>query len=110
MTVEVRRRLLELLWSRLRCPACRRPMSVKSMIRELVCEACRVRYPVLPHGVRIMLEPGRAQHSRQILSGGPEAQRMVAEYRGFGAWRGKTRNAIKPPSIVYGEDVARRYA
>ncbi len=46
----------------------------------------------------------------QILSGEPQGQRMVAEYRRFGTWLGRTRNVIKPPSIEYDEDVARRYA
>jgi uncharacterized protein YbaR (Trm112 family) len=79
MTAEVRRRLLEALWGRLRCPACRQPMFAKSMVRELVCEVCGVRYHVLPHGVPILLEPGKVQHFRQILSGGLQGQRMVAE-------------------------------
>ena len=110
MTAEVRRRLLEVLWSRVRCPTCHRPMSVTSMIRELVCEACGARYPVLPGGVPVLLEPAQARRFREVLCSEPDGQRMAAEYRRFGTWGARVRNAIKPPSIVYDEDVARKYA
>jgi SAM-dependent methyltransferase len=35
---------------------------------------------------------------------------MVQEYRRFGTWRARARNLLRPPSIVYDERVAQRYA
>ncbi len=35
---------------------------------------------------------------------------MVSEYRRYGSWRQRIRNILKPPSIVYDEDLARRYS
>jgi SAM-dependent methyltransferase len=35
---------------------------------------------------------------------------MAQEYSRYGTWRGKLRNALKPPSIVYDVDVARKYS
>ncbi len=110
MTAVVRRRLLEVLWSRLRCPACHRPMPVSAMAGEVICQACGERYPVLTNGVPVLLEPVQARRFREVLAGEPQGQRMAAEYRRFGTWRAKLRNTIKPPSIVYDEDVARKYA
>ncbi len=109
MTAEVRRRLLEVLWSRLRCPACHRPMPASKMTGELVCETCGGRYPVLPSGTPVLLEPIKAHRFREILESEPGGLRMAAEYRRFGTWKAKLRDAIKPPSIVYDEDVARKY-
>jgi SAM-dependent methyltransferase len=35
---------------------------------------------------------------------------MAQEYRRFGTWRARVRNLVKPPSIAYDEDVARKYS
>ena len=110
MSGEIRQRLLGQLWSRLRCPACRRPMPVKTMVGELVCDGCGAHYPVLPGGVPILLAPEQAQRFRKILESEPDGQHMAAEYRRFGTWSARLRNAIKPPSIVHDEDVARKHA
>ncbi|MBP1609927.1 MAG: hypothetical protein H6Q04_2162 [Acidobacteria bacterium] len=45
-----------------------------------------------------------------ILSEDPGGKAMVREYRHFGTWREQVRNALKPPSIVYDEDLARKYS
>ncbi len=35
---------------------------------------------------------------------------MVQEYQRFGTWRARLRNRIKPPSLAYDEDTARKYS
>jgi SAM-dependent methyltransferase len=45
-----------------------------------------------------------------MLKEDPGGQGMVREYRRRASWREKFRRAFRPPSIVYNEDVARRYS
>ncbi len=110
MSAEVRQRLLEVLWGRLRCPACHRRLPVRKMAGELVCEACGGRYPLLPSGIPVLLEPIKAHRFREILESEPGGRSMAAEYRRFGTWRARARGLLRPPSIVYDEDVPRKYA
>ncbi len=62
-----------------------------------------------PGGVPLLLVPeerGRVAAVLQQESG----RRMTEEYRRKGTWRASIRRAIRPPSIVYDEDAARRNA
>ena len=110
MSSEIRRRLLDGLWQRLRCPACRLPLPVSTPAEELVCRGCRTRYRVLPTGVPILLDPARREQFRKILEEDTHGRRMANEYERYGTWRASLRSWIKPPSIAYDEDVARKHS
>jgi len=109
MTADIRRRLLEQLWCRLRCPSCHAPLSGEMTAGTLICATCRQGYPVLAGGAPVLLSPARQAEFRTVLedTGG---KRMLKEYHGFGTWRARLRSWIRPPSIVYDEAIARKYA
>ncbi|HYK87345.1 MAG TPA: methyltransferase domain-containing protein [Acidobacteriota bacterium] len=57
-----------------------------------------------------MLKPEQRERFAAILREDPDGRRMVQEYHRFGTWRTRVRTLLKPPSIVYDEDIARRYS
>jgi len=57
-----------------------------------------------------LLVPAQRARFDRILKEEPAGKRMVAEYRSQGTWRKRIRDFIKPPSIVYDENVARKYS
>jgi SAM-dependent methyltransferase len=75
-----------------------------------VCRACDTEYPILPGSVPALLVPSQRAKFDRTLHEDPGGRRMSREYRLYRSWRRKLRNAVKPPSIVYDEKVARRYS
>ncbi len=69
-----------------------------------------VTYPITSGGVPILLLPEKRAHFSQMLEEDPESRRMAQEYRRYGSWRQRVRQVLKPPSIVYDEDAARRHS
>ena len=67
-------------------------------------------FPVLPEGPPILLLPEQRERFSRVLHETPGGSRMVEEYRSRNSWRARLRSAVKPPSIVYDEDVARRFS
>ena len=110
VTDPTREALLSQLRMRLRCPACHAAIRWQCQSHDILCGACGACYPVLPSGVPVLLKPEQRSHFAAVLSEDTAGQRMVREYRRFGTWRARVRNLVKPPSIVYDEDVARRYS
>jgi len=110
MTVEIRQSLLSQIFSRLRCPVCHAALRWESGCQEIPCAACGAQYPVLPGGVPLLLVPEQRSRFAAVLSEDPGGRRMVKEYHRFGTWSGRARNLLKPPSIAYDEDVARKYS
>ncbi len=110
MTDAIREGLLRQLRSRLRCPACHAALQWKAGAGEILCSSCALSYPVLHDSVPILLPPARRSRISAALHEEPGGQRMVREYRRYGTWRARVRNLIKPPSIVYDEDVPRKYS
>ena len=108
--LEARQRLLRQVWGRLRCPACRQAMPCAKIEVEITCGACAARYSVLPAGVPVLLRPEKAEQFRNVLRSDPGGKRMTEEYRRYGTWRARLRAWVKPPSIVYNEDVAGKHA
>lgn len=85
-------------------------MPCERLDAEITCRFCLTCYPVLPSGVPILLRPEKAEQFRTILSDDSAGKQMAGEYRRSGTRRARFRGLIKPPSIVYDEDVARRFA
>jgi len=85
-------------------------MPLEKVPGELACNGCGATFPVLPGNIPVLLEPTKAERFRAALERDPDGRRMAAEYRRYGSWRARIRSAVKPPSIVYDVDVARRYA
>ncbi len=110
MTDPIRENILAQLRTRLRCPACHAAIPWDNGAREIGCATCGGSYPVTPTGVPVLLVPAQRSRFAAILGSDPDAQGMVREYRRFGTWRARLRRLLKPPSIVYDEDVARRYS
>jgi SAM-dependent methyltransferase len=106
---EFRKCLLSEVWSRLRCPACHSGFSWDDRSAEIPC-SCGARYPVLPGGVPLLLVPEERARFDAILGQEPGGKRMAEEYRKYGSWRARLRTAVRPPAIVYDEDVARKYS
>jgi SAM-dependent methyltransferase len=52
----------------------------------------------------------RQKQFASILNEDPGGTAMVREYGRFGTWRAQVRNVLKPPSIAYDEDLARKYS
>jgi len=102
--------LLERLWSSLRCPVCHTGIELIWGTGEIRCGACPEVFPVLPGGVPVLVVPEQRARFQRVLSEDAGGKKMAEEYRRFGTWRAKVRSFIKPPSIVYDEDVARRYS
>ncbi len=110
MTAEIRQLLLSELFSRLRCPACHSALSWDRLTSNIRCAACNECYCVLPGGVPVLLRPEQRERFASVLREDPGGRRMVQEYRRFGTWRARLRNVLKPPSITYDRDTARRYS
>jgi len=106
----VRDSLLKRIWLLLRCPLCHQGMAWDGQEAEIQCGACRAVYPVLPGGVPLLLIPAQREKFSKTLREAPGGVRMTREYRRHGTWRASLRNLVKPPSIVYDEQVARRYS
>ena len=85
-------------------------MPIARLGEGLVCRECGARYPVLPGGVPVLLPLAKADRFRKVLAEDPQGRRMAEEYRRFGTWPSRVRSWIKSPSIVYDEDVARKYS
>jgi SAM-dependent methyltransferase len=105
----LRSALLSEIWRRLRCPACHIGLQWDGCDVEIRC-SCGVRYPVLPGRVPLLLVPKERVRFDAVLRQEPGGKRMVEEYRKFGSWRARMRKAVRPPSIVYDEEVARKYS
>ncbi len=103
-------RHLNHLWSRLRCPICHACIEFGKGSREIRCCACSEVFPVLPGNVPLLVVPEQRARFQRILTEDAGGKKMVEEYRRFGTWRAKVRSLVKPPSIVYDEDVAQRYS
>ncbi len=110
MTAEIRQRLLSEVFSRLRCPACHTSLSWDRLTSNIPCTACNEHYGVLPGGVPVLLRPEERERFCSALREDSGGQRMVQEYHRFGTWRARLRSFVKPPSIVYDLDTARRYS
>jgi SAM-dependent methyltransferase len=103
-------RLLDKIRDSLRCPACHHLVRWVSGTSEISCNACGLSYPVLPEGPPILLVPEQRERFSRILHEASGGRQMVKEYRCRNTWRTRLRSALKPPSIVYDEDVARRFS
>jgi SAM-dependent methyltransferase/uncharacterized protein YbaR (Trm112 family) len=101
---------VEQLRRRLRCPACHKAMPWSAGGRELSCNTCGAKYPILPSGIPLLLTRDQQGHFSSVLTQNPDGARMAEEYRRFGTWRAQMHNFFKPPSIAYDEDVARKYS
>ncbi len=106
----IRAALLKQLWSSLRCPECCTPLVSVTPGMAIKCGACLAEYPVLPGRVPVLVTAERREAFRRLLGEEPQARRMVEEYRRFGTWRDRLRRAVKPPSIVYDEGLARQHS
>lgn len=102
--------LLNSIWQCLRCPSCHASISWDGQPGSIPCPACRESYPVLPGGVPLLLVPARRERFSRVLSEEPGGKRMAEEYRRRGTRAAALREFFRPPSIVYDEDVARRYS
>jgi SAM-dependent methyltransferase len=78
--------------------------------RDIRCHQCHLAFPVLPGEVPVLLLEDRRAQFGALLSEDQGGARMAQEYRRYGTWRGKLRKLVKPPSIVYDVDVARKYS
>lgn len=98
------------IYSRLRCPVCHANLQFKRDITEIRCGACSEVYPVAPGGVPVLLTPDQRPRVRQVLEEDEGGKKMADEYRRFGTLGSKVRAFFRPPSIVYDEDVPRKYS
>ncbi len=98
------------IYSQLRCPACHARLGFSAGSVEIRCASCSEIYPVAPGGVPVLLRPDQRPRVRQMLSQDEGGRKMAEQYRRFGTWKAKVRSFFRPPSIVYDEDVARRYS
>jgi SAM-dependent methyltransferase/uncharacterized protein YbaR (Trm112 family) len=110
MSSSTRDLVLARLWGSLRCPACHTAVSFAKDDKEIRCGGCPEVYPVLPGGVPALLVSEQRARFREILGADEGGKKMVEQYRRFGTWRARARSWFRPPSIVYDEDVARRYS
>jgi SAM-dependent methyltransferase/DNA-directed RNA polymerase subunit RPC12/RpoP len=106
----VRESLLSQLQGRYRCPACHAPISWDDKATIISCNSCSARYPLLQNRVPVLLVNQRQTYFAAILNEDPGGKAMVREYRRYGSWRARIRNALRPPSIVYDEELARKYS
>ena len=109
MSPDDREALLALVRSRLRCPACHAPLPWRAGSR-LQCPGCARGFAVLPGGVPVLVVEEQQARFGDMLARSSGGQAMVAEYRRYGTWRGRVRRFLRPPSIVYDEDLARRHS
>lgn len=98
------------LFLRLRCPECHHAMPMSPGKAEISCARCNARFPVLNGKVPVLLRREQRARFAEMLHSDPDAARMAAAYRRYGTWREKPRRVLRPPSIVYDEDVVRRYS
>jgi SAM-dependent methyltransferase len=110
MSDPVRAKLLTEIWKRLQCPQCGARLEGNMLDQELRCGCCSSSYPVLAGGIPVMLAAGQRSQFDRMLRHDPDGKRMVHEYDRYGTWKAKVRNWVKPPSIVYDVDVARKYS
>jgi len=98
------------IYSRLRCPVCHASLQFKGETTEIRCAACTEVFPVTRSGVPVLLRPDQRPRIREVLAEDEGGRRMAEQYRRFGTWRAKVRSTFRSPSIVYDEDVARKYS
>ncbi len=98
------------IYSRLRCPVCHAGLDFSGALSQIRCASCCEIFPVTPGGVPVLLRPDQRSQVRRVLSEDEGGRKMVEQYRRFGTWGAKVRSVFKPPSIVYDEDVARKYS
>jgi SAM-dependent methyltransferase len=110
MSNAVRDALMRRVHQSLRCPGCHLRLAHVAGNRDIRCHQCHVTFPVLPGEVPVLLLQDRRAQFANLLSEDEGGVRMAQEYSRYGTWRGKLRNALKPPSIVYDVDVARKYS
>jgi SAM-dependent methyltransferase len=110
MSDTAQRDVLKRLWMRLRCPACTHPIPWDGYSAPILCSGCQESFPVLPGHVPLLLATPQRRHFASVLSEQSGGVRMADEYRRRGTWKAKICAALKPPSIVYDEDLARRYS
>ena len=106
---ELRRTLLSEVWCRLRCPACHGGLGWDGCSDRIPC-SCGADYPILPGRVPLLLTPEERARFDAVLHHQPGGKRMADEYQSYGSLRARLRKAVRPPSIAYDEDVARRYS
>jgi SAM-dependent methyltransferase len=85
-------------------------MAFHSGAGEIRCPSCSEVYPVLTGGVPALVVPEQRARFRRILKEDEGGKRMSDEYRRYGSWRARVRAFFRPPSIVYDEDIARKYS
>jgi len=109
MSRDDREALLAQLRSLLRCPECRArlPWQDANFLR---CAGCAAEFPVLSGGVPVLVVAEQQARFRAALEQSHGGRAMVAEYRRYGTWRATVRKLLRPPSIVYDRDVARRHS
>jgi LSD1 subclass zinc finger protein len=110
MADPVRDALIQRLHQSLRCPGCHAGLAYQTGKGEIRCGNCQVVFPVLNGRVPALLLQNRRVQFATLLNQDQGGVRMAEEYRRYGTWRGKVRNLLKPPSIVYDVDVARKYS
>jgi SAM-dependent methyltransferase/uncharacterized protein YbaR (Trm112 family) len=109
MSRDDRAGLLGQLRSLLRCPTCHAALPWQEA-KALCCAACAAEFPVLSGGVPVLVVREQQARFRSGLEHTAGGRAMVAEYRRYGTWRGAVRKLLRPPSIVYDRDVARRHS
>ena len=107
---EIREKLLTTVWQRLRCPQCHAPIGETRTAQELCCVHCGSKYPILAGGIPVLLVAERRSHFEKLLTEDRGGRRMAQEYSRYGTWKARLRSALKPPSIAYDEDTARKYS
>ncbi len=110
MPDDAHRELLKSLWPHLRCPSCRTALAWDGVAPGIPCGSCNETYPVLAGGVPLLLPSEQRASFSRILNEELGGKRMADEYRRHGTLRAKVRSFLRPPSIVYDEDVARKYS
>jgi SAM-dependent methyltransferase len=65
---------------------------------------------VLAGGVPVLLVPEQRARFNVLLTADEGGRRMAAEYRRHGSLMTRVRGWLRPPSIVYDEDTARRFS
>jgi SAM-dependent methyltransferase len=109
MSAAVHAALMDRVRSLLRCPGCSAGIPWTAG-PSLACPGCRASYPVLAGGVPQLVVPARRKEFQAALEEDSGGRGMVEHYRRYGTWRGRVRRFLKPPSIVYDRDLARRHA
>lgn len=107
---EIREKLLTTVWQRLRCPQCHASIGGARTDPELCCAHCGSTYPIFAGGIPVLLVAERRSHFEKLLTDDRGGRRMAQEYSRYGTWKGRLRHAVKPPSIAYDEDTARKHS